>query len=126
MSDEDKKSAEEEAKSTPDPAKTEPAKTEEKPHARPAWVHALVVFDAWWTRQEARLCAAVVLAEILALCVWIALKAMSTEYDGQNLLGVVFRGVITATALGLGVHFATRNRMKSNAVPVTLAVVLGL
>jgi hypothetical protein len=90
------------------------------------WVHYFVVFDAWWTKQEARLCAVVVVAEIAALCFWIALKAMSTESDGQNMLGVLFRGVLTATALGLAVHFGTKTRMKSNAIPVTIAVAFGL
>jgi hypothetical protein len=103
----------------------EPRKAEEKPHDRPAWVHALVVFDAWWTKQEARLCAIVVMAEIIALCVWIALKALSTEYDGQNLLGVVFRGVLGATGLGLGAHFATKKAMKNNAPVVAVAVIGG-
>ncbi len=116
------------------PSKPPPAKTEDKveksaPHSSKhhgKWVHWFVLFDAWWTKQEARLCAGVVMAEVAALCFWIALKAMSTEYDGLNLLGVMFRGILTATALGLAVHFGTKKRMTSNAIPVTIAVIFGL
>lgn len=106
--------------------RTEGSPSSGPPAARPRWVHALVALDGWWTKQEARLCAGVVIAEVAALCFWIALKALSTEYDGQNLLGVLFRGVLGAAAIGLAAHFSTKGRMKSNAVVVVAAVALGL
>jgi TRAP-type C4-dicarboxylate transport system permease small subunit len=74
-------------------------------------------FDAAWTRLESRLCAWVLIVEIAALCLWIALKGLSAEYhvgggEGQaNVSGLVFRSLLTAVALGLAAHFATRPRL---------------
>lgn len=98
-----------------------------KPHvAGASWALRLARFDAWWMKQEVRLVTFVLVAEIFALCVWIALKALSTEYDGQNMLGVIFRAVTCALVIGLGVHFATRKREGSNAPFVLAGIAAGL
>lgn len=103
----------------------EPAPSSKAHLAGAPWALALARFDAKWTKVEVGLVTGVLIAEIGALCLWIALKGMSTEYDGQNMLGVVFRGVTFALALGLAVHFATRKREGSNAGFVLAAIAGG-
>jgi TRAP-type C4-dicarboxylate transport system permease small subunit len=106
------------------------------------WGAALARFDARWTRFEARLAAAILLCEIVALCAWIALKGLSAEYQvvGQgekNISGLVFRGLIGAVVLGLIALRLTRPKVGADDpafgrakvrqnVVVTIAVVLGL
>jgi len=75
----------------------------------------------------------VLLAEIGALCFWIALKGLSSEYTpgGGDVSGLVFRSLITAIALGLVVHKATKpagamtDKADRHAIFVTVAVFLG-
>lgn len=76
-----------------------------------AWGRPLARLDAFWTRFEARLCAAVLLAEILALTLWVALKGLSTP-AGSSSAGVVFRALLGATVLGLIGFYALRKRGK--------------
>jgi TRAP-type C4-dicarboxylate transport system permease small subunit len=106
-----------------------------------AWGDPLARFDAAWTKLEARLAAAVLIAEILALCAWISLKGLSAEYapaeGDRNFSGVVFRGLITAIVLGLVALRFVRPKMgpsepghdralaRQNVV-VTIAVLVGL
>ncbi len=78
-----------------------------------AWGAPLARFDARWTRLEARLAAAVLLSEIVALCAWISLKGLSAEYSvasqgEKNVSGLVFRGLLGAIVLGLIALRATR------------------
>jgi hypothetical protein len=113
---------ESEAGGEPKPAS---APTSKAHLAGASWALGLARFDGWWTRQEVRLVTVVLLSEIFALCVWIALKALSTEYDGQNLLGLIFRAVVFAVVIGLGVHFATRKREGSNAPFVLVGIAVG-
>jgi Tripartite ATP-independent periplasmic transporters, DctQ component len=84
----------------------------------------LLRFDESWTRLEARLCASVLVANVVALCVWVFLSGMSAE---GNLAGVVFRSFAGATVLGLVVHKATKKRPEvHHSVAVTVAVIVGL
>ncbi len=83
------------------------------------WGAPLMRFDQAWTRAESKLCAWVLMAEIVALCLWISLKGLSAEYqvsgEGEkNVSGLVFRSLITATLLGLGANLLVRPK-----VPVT-------
>jgi TRAP-type C4-dicarboxylate transport system permease small subunit len=116
-----------------------PAAGESAPHA---WGAPFARFDAAWTRLEARLAAAVLLSEIVALCAWISLKGLSAEYqvggEGEkNVSGLVFRGLIGAIVLGLLALRFTRPKVKPDNpaygpamtrqnIVVTVAVVLGL
>ena len=112
-------------------------------HVGAKWAQPLVRFDAWWTRFEARLAAAVLGAEILSLVTWIALKGMSAEYQPApandpeapvDVSGIIFRAVVGGIVLGIGAHFALRdreNKGKPNKTlryqaGVTAAVVVGM
>jgi TRAP-type C4-dicarboxylate transport system permease small subunit len=90
--------------------------------------HPLERLDAAWQRLEARLCAGVLVAEIVSLTLWISLKGLSTDYvPGGNSSGLVYRAIVTATALGIGAHFVTRKRAKTvHRVATTAAVLVGL
>ena len=110
--------------------------------ARKAWGDPLARFDKRWTNFESRLCAWVLMAEVAALCLWIALKGLSAEYQtsgegDKNVSGIVFRSLITATFLGLAAHRATRPRLaptdkgfeqaeQRHRVVVTISVIVGL
>lgn len=86
-----------------------------------AWGRPFARLDSGWTRFESLLCAGVLIAETLALCLWIALKGLSTPTADGNSAGLVFRAVIGATFLGLIGFLATRKR----AVGMQRAAVLG-
>jgi TRAP-type C4-dicarboxylate transport system permease small subunit len=106
------------------------------PHDVPkqAWGEPLVKLDKKWTSFESKLCVWVLLAEIAALCFWIALKGLSSEYSpgGGDVSGLVFRGLITSIVLGFVVHKATKPagattyQADRHAVFVTVAVIAGL
>jgi TRAP-type C4-dicarboxylate transport system permease small subunit len=69
----------------------------------------LVRFLELWQRIEVRLVVLVVVAEISALSIWVALKSFAAYYTpGGNLIGVIFRGIVGAILLGLIAHFALR------------------
>src|SRR5580704_2860089 len=74
------------------------------------WGEPLVTLDRTWTSFESKLCVWVLLAEIAALCFWIALKGLSSEYSpgGGDVSGLVFRSLITSIVLGLVVHKAAK------------------
>src|SRR5215472_16825724 len=110
--------------------------------ARQAWGEPLVRLDKAWTQLESRLCGWVLIAEIAALCLWIALKGLSAEYqiggEGEkNVSGLVFRGLLTAGLLAFVAHKATKPRIpesspdfarikKRQRVAVTTATIVGL
>jgi len=120
----------------------DPNVADPRAHAGAKWVQPLVRFDAWWTKWEARLTAAVLGAEIVALVAWVGLKGMSAEYQPGgaadpeapvDVSGIIFRALIGALVLGLGAHFALRpadeSKRKTDVryqVGVSAAVVLGL
>jgi TRAP-type C4-dicarboxylate transport system permease small subunit len=122
------------------PPKTAPPPA--PPIAKQAWGEPLMRFDQAWTKLESRLCAWVLVTEIAALCLWIALKGLSAEYQTagtgeKNVSGLVFRSLISAIVLGLGAHFATRPKgglseadyaaaHKRQRVSVTSCAVIGL
>lgn len=90
-----------------------------------AWGRPFARLDASWTRFEALLCAFVLIAETLALCLWIALKGLSTPTGDGNSAGLVFRSVITATLLGVVAYLFTRKRkvtIQRGAILGSLAV----
>jgi TRAP-type mannitol/chloroaromatic compound transport system permease small subunit len=84
--------------------------------------------DAAWQRIEAALCAGVLVAEILSLTLWVSLKGLSSATTpGGSSAGLVYRAILTATALGVVAHLATHRRgMNLYRAATTAAVVLGL
>jgi TRAP-type C4-dicarboxylate transport system permease small subunit len=104
----------EDTKSTSEP--TDPAKPSNDPAPAPAatppraaWGAPFARFDAWWTRVESKLCAALVFVEIAALCLWVVLKGMSRDFSGtENKSGLVLRLLVTAAALGAVWNFVAR------------------
>src|SRR5580704_14645153 len=101
------------------------------------WGEPLVKLDKRWTSFESKLCVWVLLAEIAALCFWIALKGLSSEYTpgGGDVSGLVFRSLITCVLFGFVAHKATKPKNdgaaeeaeeRRHAWIVTTAVFLGL
>jgi len=84
--------------------------------------------DAAWQRLEARMCAAVLVAEIVSLTLWISLKGLSADYlPGGSSSGLVYRAIVTATAAGVVSHLVTRKRpARVHRLATTIAVVTGL
>jgi len=99
----------------------------------PAWGLALAKLDKKWTRLEALLCAGVLIAEIVALCLWISLKGLSAEYTpGGDHSGVLFRAVLSAVILGIIANKLTKpkddtnaSEVRKNAFAVIGGIVLG-
>jgi TRAP-type C4-dicarboxylate transport system permease small subunit len=71
----------------------------------PSWVEALYRFDGWLTRVETKLLFAVLMAEIVALVVWVALKGFSMPPAEDR--GRLMRGGFLALA-GAGVGALAR------------------
>jgi TRAP-type C4-dicarboxylate transport system permease small subunit len=92
------------------------------------WGEHVARADAAWQRIEARLCAGVLVAEIASLTLWISLKGLSTDYvPGANASGLVYRSILTATVLAVGVHLATRKQPERvHRIATTAAVIVGL
>lgn len=92
------------------------------------WGAPVARLDAAWQRLEARLCASVLVAEIGSLALWISLKGLASDYvPGGNASGLVYRSILTAAALGVAAHLATRRGdPKTHRVATTIAVVAGI
>jgi hypothetical protein len=74
-----------------------------------SWAASVARLDDRWQLLESRICAAVLVAEIVALAAWIVLKGLSTDYQpGGNAAGLVCRSILTAAFLGVALHFGTR------------------
>ncbi|HEX3345076.1 MAG TPA: TRAP transporter small permease subunit, partial [Polyangiaceae bacterium] len=73
-------------------------------------------------------CAAVLVAEIVSLTLWISLKGLSADYlPGGSSSGLVYRCIVTATAAGIVSHLVTRRRVpRVHRLATTIAVVTGL
>ena len=99
-----------------------------------AWAAPLVRFDGWLTKVESTLCAIVLVAEILALCFWIAMKGLASASGQGDLSGLLMRSVITSVVLGIAAHRFTRPKPgdtseqaeKRHVYATTGAVLLGL
>jgi hypothetical protein len=129
MAEKDDKPEDDEPEKKEEEAK-EKAKAKSVPPAPPddpekkAWGRPLDRLDRAWTKLEARLCAAVLLTMIFTLVGWIALKAMSST--GRDGYGQLFRSMVTALAVGMVVHFATRKQSTTvHHTASTIAAVVG-
>jgi TRAP-type C4-dicarboxylate transport system permease small subunit len=89
-----------------------------------AWGAPLDRLDRAWTKLDARLCAAVLIADAVTLVIWISLKALSNTGSGGA--GRVFRCLVTALVLGGITHVVTRKRTEKHEAITTAAVFLGL
>lgn len=110
----------------------EPAKTAAPAAPKPApaaWGDSFHRLQERWVRLEVMLAVAVVIAEILALGAWIALKGLSSP-PKVSAAGLVFRAGTTATVLGLGTWFALHKaapvvRQVATSVAVAAGLFLG-
>ena len=91
------------------------------------WGKPLVRLDEAWQGIESRLCAAVLVAEVLALSLWVFLRGMATDYfPGQNAAGLLTRSMLSTALFGTVAHLATRRRgLKVHRAGVTTGMVLG-
>jgi hypothetical protein len=81
--------------------------------------------DARFTRFETALVVIVLCAEVGALCSWILLRGLSTPSESGS-AGVVLRGLLGATALGLVARRLLRGRPEvQKRIGTTAAVVVG-
>lgn len=89
-----------------------------------AWGDPLYRFSDAWVRFEIRLCAVVLLAEILALCAWVLLKGLSVPPGSDSPAGVIVRAAVGATVLGVGTYFVVRKKNPSLIRFATSAAIL--
>jgi Tripartite ATP-independent periplasmic transporters, DctQ component len=89
---------------------------------------ALQKIDERWQRIESRMCAAVLVAEIASLTLWISLKGLAADYvPGGNASGIVYRAMLGAAVLGGAAHLATRKQApRVHVAATTAAIVVGL
>ena len=93
-----------------------------------AWSAPLERLDERWQTLEARLCAGVLIAEVMSLTLWVVLRGLATDtLPGSNPAGLVCRNLLSAGFLGVIAHLATRSRgVRPHRIAVTSAVVFGL
>lgn len=89
-----------------------------------AWGAPLDRLDRAWTKLDARLCAAVLIADAITLVIWISLKALSNTGTGGA--GRVFRCLVAALVVGGITHAVTRKRTPKHEAITTGAVFVGL
>jgi|SoiMethySBSTD1v2_1073268.scaffolds.fasta_scaffold07206_6 tripartite ATP-independent transporter DctQ subunit len=87
-----------------------------------AWGRPLVIADQKWTKFETWLCAIVIILEIFALSLWVALKGLSTGPDGAK-AGIVFRAIFGATMLGMAGYWGLK---KQGETPRRIAAIVGV
>jgi TRAP-type C4-dicarboxylate transport system permease small subunit len=98
-----------------------------KPEGRIAWGESFERLDLAWQSLEARLCTALLVAEVASLTLWITLKGLSTDYSpGGNAAGLLSRSLISAAVVGGAAHLVTRTRgEKTHRRAVSLAFTVG-
>ncbi|MGH7271157.1 MAG: TRAP transporter small permease [Polyangiaceae bacterium] len=100
-------------------------------HAQPAgaaWGVPLLRIDEAWQRFEARLCAGVLVAEILALSLWVMLRGLATDLIvGGTKGGLVWRCLLSMIVLAIAAHLSMRRRgIVAHRIGVTGALLLGM
>jgi TRAP-type C4-dicarboxylate transport system permease small subunit len=102
-----------------------PAVVAPKPEdtGKAAWGAPLAKLDRAWTTLESRLCAGVLVAEVLTLAFWIAIRALSAT--GRAGPGMIFRSLVTALVLGAIAHKASKKHARHEII-TTAAVLSGL
>jgi hypothetical protein len=90
-----------------------------------AWGAPLAKLDHAWTKLESRLCAGVLVAEVLTLVFWISIRALSST--GRAGPGMIFRALLTALVFGAITHRLTRKKVERNQqLIVTGATLAGM
>lgn len=116
-------------KSETPPAPAAAAKSDAPPVAeaevlrKAAWGKPLDRIDRAWSKLDARLCAFVLMADILTLVFWISMKALSST--GKAGPGYIFRALLMAVVIGGITHLVTRKRMARHELATTGGVVVG-
>lgn len=88
-----------------------------------SWGAPLAKLDRAWTTLEARLCAAVLAAEVLTLVFWIAIRALSAT--GRAGSGMIFRALVTALVCGAVAHKVSKTYARRELI-TTAATLTGL
>lgn len=93
---------------------------------------ALLRLDRRWTSVEQYLAVFAIVAEIVTLVFWVALRAMASSYEeSHSPIGPLFRGILGAIILGLIAHLILRpkpgqDQRLIHPVATTVAVFVGL
>lgn len=101
------------AEPAPEPAPA-PAPAPAAAPPKAAWAAPLDRADRAWTKLEARLCAFVIVLEILTLVFWISMKALSSP--GGSGPGLVFRMLAGAAVFGLVANKAAAKHARVQAI----------
>jgi TRAP-type C4-dicarboxylate transport system permease small subunit len=89
-----------------------------------AWGAPLDKIDRAWSKLDARLCAFVLLADILTLVFWVSIKALSST--GKAGPGFLFRTMLSAVVVGGIAHLVTKNRVKYHELLTAAFVAIGV
>jgi hypothetical protein len=88
-----------------------------------AWGAPLAKLDRGWTLLESRLCAGVLVAEVVTLVFWIGIRALSAT--GRGGPGMIFRALLMAVLFGVVVHKVTKKHERHELF-TTAAALSGL
>jgi TRAP-type C4-dicarboxylate transport system permease small subunit len=102
--------------------------SEPNPSPPPTWAANLKRFDKAWTSFEAKLCAVILVLEIVALCIWIVLKNMPITYNpdgGGSKAGLVLRALLGGIALATVAHKVMGVAIKRDPAAQTVGPVHG-
>ncbi len=110
---------------TPAPAPAAPQKDDDGEPNKAAWAEPVNRLDKAWTRLDARLCAFVLVSEVLTLVFWISMKSLAMT--GRGGPGLVYRSLLTGLVLGAIAWRATRGRITDvqRQGATTVATLLG-
>ena len=89
-----------------------------------AWGAPFDKLDRAWSKLDARLCAFVLLADILTLVFWISIKALSST--GKSGPGFIFRIMLSAVIVGGIAQLLTRKRVKDHELLTAAFVMIGV
>lgn len=95
---------------------------ESKAETGAAWAAPLAKLDRAWTTLESRLCAGVLVVEVLTLVFWIAVRALSAS--GASGPGLILRLLLTGLLFGVVAHRLSRRHPRHEEL-TTVSVLFG-